>query len=91
MVEKEDSLCARDVVQKKLLDLRVVLFFDAVVVGELLFCAVWDILDHAEAADIEVILRFVTADVVDGDLVCVFGVVALRLALWWLLDVVEGC
>jgi hypothetical protein len=32
-----------------------------------------------------------STDVVDSDVVCVFSVVALRLALWWLLHVVEGC
>lgn len=47
-------------------------------------------MQDAEAGDVEVVVSFAAADVVDCYAVGVFGVVALGLAWWRGFDVVEG-
>lgn len=91
VVEDENAVCAGDVVEEGFFDLRVVVGFDAGVVGEVFLYAGWKILQHAEAVDVEVVLGLVASDVVDGYFVAIFAVVALRLAWWRLFYVVEGC
>lgn len=90
VVEEEDPLGAWDVFEEQSLDFGVVVFFDGRVGDEGLFGAWGLVLEHAEAGCVDVVGRFVAADVVYCYAVTVFGVVTLGLAGWGLFDIVEG-
>lgn len=77
VVEEEDPVGARDVIEKQTLDFRVIDLLDVRVRREVVGAA-GDVGDGGETMNVEIEGGFIATDVVDGDFVRVLAIVALR-------------
>src|SRR5690242_15082657 len=88
MIEQNNSLRARNIIQQQLLDLRVVYSAYPLIVPEVCFCAL-DVLICVERVVIEIEHLFLTAQVIQCYLFPAVAPVSLRYT-WERLDVVVG-
>lgn len=90
VVEQEHPAASRDVVEQQLLDLRVVVGLDGLVVGELDLLGLGHPLDDLEGVVVERVLGLAAADVLDRHFLLELLDVPLRLVGRRRVDVVEG-
>lgn len=91
VVEYEDSVTSRDVVEQDLLNLGVVGLLDAVVAGEVGLLVIGHVVQRLEGVLVETEIALAATDVLQGDEDCLAAEVTLRRARKWRVYIIEGC